>query len=295
MTTPHPEVTAFLHEPSSTITYLVADPQTSRAAVIDPAADFSLSTGCLSYGPIEPVIAAVEARGLTVDWILETHVHADHVSGAPALQRRVGGRIAIGNRITEVQRTFAPVYGEAEGFALDGSQFDHLFAPDEGFAIGAIEARAISTPGHTPACMSYLIGDAVFVGDTLFMPDFGTARCDFPGGSAETLYRSTRSLLGLPTDTRMFVGHDYGPGGRPIAWETTVAEQRGANKHVRDGVSQAEFIEMRETRDAQLGLPGMIVPAIQINMRAGNPPEPDARGTSFVKIPINAFPGAVKH
>jgi glyoxylase-like metal-dependent hydrolase (beta-lactamase superfamily II) len=287
-----PEVTAFLHERSSTISYIVADPSTDRAAVIDVAADFDLTAGRLDHAPADAIADEVEKRGLGVDWILETHVHADHVSGAQHLRERLGGRVAIGGRIAEVQEVFGAVYDEDDRFLRDGSQFDHLFGPDEEFAIGAIECRAIPTPGHTPACMSYQIGDAIFVGDSIFMPDFGSARCDFPGGGAETLYHSARRILALPDETRMFVGHDYGPGGRAIAWETTVREQKRENKHVGTGITLEQFVEMRATRDAQLGLPAMIIPSIQINMRAGKLPEPGGNGISSIKVPVNGFPGA---
>lgn len=291
MTSGRPDVTAFLHERSSTISYIVEDPSTGRAAIIDAAADFDLTAGRLDRFPTDVIANEVARRGLVLDWILETHVHADHVSGAQHLRERLGGRVAIGDRIAEVQETFAAVYDEDGRFQRDGSQFDYLFAPDEEFSVGGIEARAIPTPGHTPACMSYLIGDAVFVGDSIFMPDFGSARCDFPGGDAETLYRSAQRILALPDETRMFVGHDYGPGGRPIAWETTVGEQKRTNKHVGVGISMEQFVEMRTTRDAQLGLPGMIIPSIQINIRAGKLPEPGANGISHIKVPINGFPG----
>jgi len=287
-----PEVTAFLHERSSTISYIVADPTSGNAAVIDAAANFDLRAGKLDNAPADIIADEIERRGLKLEWILETHVHADHVSGAQHLRARLGGRVAIGGRISEVQETFAAIYDEDDRFSRDGSQFDHLFEPNERFSVGEIEALAIPTPGHTPACMSYLIGDAVFVGDSIFMPDFGSARCDFPGGGAETLYESAHRILALPDETRMFVGHDYGPGGRPIAWETTVGEQKRSNMHVGDGATLERFVEMRTTRDAQLGLPGMIIPSIQINMRAGKLPEPGGNGVSHIKVPINGFPGA---
>jgi glyoxylase-like metal-dependent hydrolase (beta-lactamase superfamily II) len=287
-----PEVTAFLHERSSTISYIVADPTSGNAAVIDAAADFDLTAGKLDNAPADIIADEIERRGLKLEWILETHVHADHVSGAQHLRARLGGRVAIGGRISEIQETFAAIYDEDDRFSRDGSQFDHLFEPNERFSVGEIEALAIPTPGHTPACMSYLIGDAVFVGDSIFMPDFGSARCDFPGGGAETLYESAHRILALPDETRMFVGHDYGPGGRPIAWETTVGEQKRSNMHVGDGATLERFVEMRTTRDAQLGLPGMIIPSIQINMRAGKLPEPGGNGVSHIKVPINGFPGA---
>ena len=287
-----PEVTAFLHEASSTISYLVADPETGKAAVIDPAADFDLAMGRFGNDPANRIANVIEARQYALEWILETHVHADHVSGAQHLKKRLGGRIAIGKRITEVQCTFAEVFGEGSQFARDGSQFDHLFDPDERFAIGGIEARAIPTPGHTAACMSYLVDDAVFVGDSIFMPDFGTARCDFPGGSASDLFKSAQRVLSLPEETRVFVGHDYGPGGRAIFWESSIGEEKRSNKHVGNGIDLQAFVEMRETRDAQLGLPAMIIPAIQFNMRAGHAPDADANGISYIKVPVNGFPGA---
>lgn len=286
------KVQGFYHEPSGTVTYLVADLATKKCAVIDPVANFTMATGKLDAAPLEAVLAEISAHDLTVEWILESHVHADHVTGAPALRDRVGGKIAIGAGIVEVQKVFAEIYGEGDDFTADGSQFDHLFAGKEIFNIGGLECQAHSTPGHTPACMSYHIGDAVFVGDTVFMPDFGTARCDFPGGDAAKLYASARHILGLPGETRIFVGHDYGPGGREIAWETNVATMRQDNKHVRDGISQSEFVDMRETRDAQLNLPGMIIPAIQINMRAGHLPPAGDNGVSYLKVPVNGFPGA---
>ena len=287
-----PEVRGFLHKPSSTISYIVADRDAGVAAVVDPPLDFDLSSGRLGTAPLDPIVAALGDMGLSLEWILETHVHADHVSGAAVLKDRLGGRIGIGQGITKVQRTFAAIYDEAPGFAVDGSQFDHLFADGERFAIGGLSVVAMATPGHTPACTSYHVGDAVFVGDTVFMPDFGTARCDFPGGSAKLLFASVRRLLELPADTRVFVGHDYGPGGREIAWQTSIAGGRRENKHVRDDITEAEFVAMREERDAQLGLPGLIIPAIQINIRAGRLPEPAANGVSYLKVPVNGFPGA---
>ena len=287
-----PEVTAFLHERSSTISYIVADPGSRVAAVIDAAADFDMSTGWLTHAPSDLIADELERRDLTLEWILETPVHADHVSGAQHLRDRLGGHVAIGERISEVQEIFATIYDEDDRFHRDGSQFDHLFQPDERFRVGEIDALAIPTPGHTPACMSYLIGDAVFVGDSMFMPDFGSARCDFPGGGAETLYESAHRILALPEETRMFVGHDYGPGGRAIAWETTVGEQKRSNMHVGDGTTLEQFVEMRTIRDAQLGLPGMIIPSIQINMRAGRLPDPGRDGVSRIKIPVNGFPGS---
>ena len=292
MSSVKPDVTAFVHQTSSTITYLVADPATGIAAVIDAAADFDIATGVLNYTSVEEVVSTIRACKLKLAWILETHVHADHVSAAQFLKDRFGGRVAISSRITDVQETFAAVYCEDPDFPCDGSQFDHLFEPNEVFQIGSLQARAIATPGHTPACMSYLVGDAVFVGDSIFMPDSGTARCDFPGGSAETLYRSARLLLALPERTRMFVGHDYGGEDRGISWESSVGRQKENNKHVRETIGSDEFVVMRRDRDGELGLPGMIIPAIQINMRAGRLPDPAANGVCYLKTPINAFPGA---
>jgi glyoxylase-like metal-dependent hydrolase (beta-lactamase superfamily II) len=233
------------------------------------------------------VIAFVREQDLVVDWILETHAHADHLSAAPHLKHKLGGRIGIGEHITEVQKLFKDLFNVEKTFNTDGSQFDHLFKEGERFAIGALEGHVLYTPGHTPACVTYVIGDAAFVGDTLFMPDGGTARADFPGGDAATLYRSIEKILALPPQTRLFVCHDYGPGGRAIAWETTVAEQRGRNIHVREGSSETEFVEMRTKRDKTLSVPKLLIPSIQINMRAGELPPPEDNGVSYIKIPIN--------
>ena len=286
-----PIVNAFLHESSSTISYLVVDEVTKSVALIDPVADYDISTGKMAHGFSDDIVKKIRSCNYNLDWIIETHVHADHVSDAQYFKSELGGKIAIGGRIKEVQETFASIYDEDKLFPCDGSQFDHLISPDEIIQIGELEARAISTPGHTPACMSYLIGNSLFVGDSIFMPDFGTARCDFPGGSASDLYASAKKLVSLPDETRVFVGHDYGPGGRPIAWETTIAAEKQSNIHVADGINLDEFVRMRETRDAQLNLPGMIIPAIQINMRAGNLPGPSENGVSYLKTPINSFPG----
>ena len=284
-------MTAFLHESSSTISYLVVDEVTKSVALIDPVADYDISTGKMAHGFSDEIVKKIRSCNYNLDWIIETHVHADHVSDAQYFKAKLGGKIAIGGRIKEVQKTFASIYDEDKLFPCDGSQFDYLISPDEIIRIGELEARAISTPGHTPACMSYLIGNSLFVGDSIFMPDFGTARCDFPGGSASDLYASAKKLVSLPDETRVFVGHDYGPGGRPIAWETTIAAEKQSNIHVADGINLDEFVRMRETRDAQLNLPGMIIPAIQINMRAGNLPGPSENGVSYLKTPINSFPG----
>ena len=283
-----PDVTGFFDEATYTVSYVVADPSTSHAAIIDPVLDYNAAAGRTSTGSIERLMAFIEERGLTVDWILETHVHADHLSGAAELSERLGAKVGIGERVTEVQSTFGKIFGLSD-LATDGSSFGHLFSDDERFMIGDLEARVIATPGHTPACITYVIGDAVFVGDTLFMPDFGTARTDFPGGSASQLYDSIQSIYALPDDTRMFLCHDYkAPRRDEYAWETTVAEQRASNRHLRDGVSREEFVLARETRDAELGMPALILPSIQVNIRAGQLPPADDNGTRYLKIPLDA-------
>ncbi|MEQ8967657.1 MAG: MBL fold metallo-hydrolase [Azospirillaceae bacterium] len=287
-TTLRPDVTAFFHEPTFTCTYVVADPTTKKAAVIDSVLDYDPKSGRTGTATAEEVVEHVRARGLTLDWILETHIHADHLSAAPFVKARLGGRCGIGRHIDRVQATWKSIYNAEPAFRTDGSQFDHLFEDGESFKVGSIDAAVLHTPGHTPACLSYRIGDAVFVGDTLFMPDFGTARCDFPGGSARTLYGSIRRLLDLPPETRMFVGHDYAPGGRAYAWETTVAEQHRANIHVHDGVDEAAFVAMREARDATLDMPTLLLPSIQVNMRAGELPPAEDNGVRYLKIPLDA-------
>jgi glyoxylase-like metal-dependent hydrolase (beta-lactamase superfamily II) len=236
---------------------------------------------------VDKVAAALRSRDLRLDWILETHVHADHLSGAPLLKQQFGAPIGIGEHVTVVQRNFAPLFGLASLCPADGREFDHLFRDGEQFQVGTLSGRVIATPGHTPACVSYLIGDALFVGDTLFMPDYGTARCDFPGGSARQLYRSIRRLLELPPATRIFVGHDYQPNGRPLAFEATVAEQRACNVHVKDGIGEDAFADMREARDRGLSLPNLILPAVQVNIRAGELPPPDTSGKRYLRIPID--------
>lgn len=284
-----PEVHALLHAASSTICYIVACPTTKQCAVIDAVLDFDIASGRTSTGFAEQIIAKVRELGLTVQWILESHVHADHLSSAPVVHKALGGTIGIGDHIGEVQAGFAKIYNLGPQFQVDGEQFGHLFADGEQFAIGSVPAKVMHTPGHTPACVTYVIGDAVFCGDTLFMPDFGTARCDFPGGSAHTLYRSIKRILALPAETRVFVGHDYGPGGREIAWESTVGEQRASNKHVNDGIDEDTFAAMRTKRDAELAMPGLLLPSIQVNIRAGNLPEPEDNGVSYMKLPLNQF------
>ena len=281
---------AFFDPTTGTVTYVVSDPATRRAAVIDPVLDYDFKSGHTGTQAIDRVLAYLAAQQLQVDWILETHAHADHLSGARVLQQRVGGRVAIGENIRVVQATFMKLYNLEPSFLPDGSQFDHLFHDGETFMIGNVKATALLVPGHTPADMAYLIGDAVFVGDTLFMPDVGTARADFPGGDARTLYRSIQRLLALPPETTMHVCHDYPPASRPPAWETTVARQRANNIHVRDGIDEAAFVAMRTARDATLDVPTLILPSIQVNVRAGQMPPADDNGVAYLRIPVNALP-----
>jgi len=283
-----PNVIAFFDEATFTVTYVVSDPATGRAAVIDPVLDFDPTSGRTSTSSADQVVAHVSNNGLGVDWILETHVHADHLSGAPYIRERLGGRAAIGKNVTAVQETFKGIFN-LKDLVADGSQFDHLFDDGESFAIGELTGQVIATPGHTPACVTYLIGDAAFVGDTLFMPDFGSARTDFPGGSAPQLYDSIRKILDLPGDTRLFMCHDYKAPGRDVyAWETSVDEQRKNNIHISDKVSRDEFVEMREGRDSQLGMPKLILPSLQVNLRAGELPEPEDNDIRYLKIPLDA-------
>ena len=283
-----PEVHAFFDEATFTVTYVVSDPSTSHAVVIDSVLDYDPSSGRTSTASADQVISYVEQNGLTIDWILETHVHADHITAAPYLRDKLGGKTAIGRDVTAVQSVFTKIFNLAD-VAPDGSQFDHLFDDAETFDIGNIQARVLATPGHTPACITYVIGDAAFVGDTLFMPDFGTARTDFPGGSATQLYRSIRAILSLPDATRLYMCHDYKAPGRDVyAWETSVAEQNENNIHINDKVSEAEFVAMREGRDAELGMPKLLLPAIQVNIRAGDLPEPEDNSVRYLKIPVDA-------
>ena len=283
-----PMVKTFFDGPTFTATHVVWDPATKRAAIVDSVLDFDQASGRTHTGSAEAVVAFVQSEGLSVDWILETHAHADHLSAAPFLKEKLGGTIVIGADITTVQRTFATVFNEPASFAQDGSQFDKLMADGETFSIGSIPAVALHVPGHTPACLAFAIGDAVFVGDTLFMPDYGTARCDFPGGDARTLYRSIRRLMELPDETRVFLCHDYqAPGRNTYVWETTIAAQREGNIQVHEGVSEEEFVAMREARDATLAMPKLILPSVQINIRAGHFPEPEANGVSYLKLPLN--------
>ena len=283
-----PDVHAFHDEATFTITYVVSDPATGTAAIVDPVLDYDPASGRTSTESADEVIAFINARQLDVLWILETHVHADHLTGAPYIRDRIGGKTAIGNDVSTVQESFKGVFN-LKDLATDGSQFDHRFVEGDTFTIGDIEARVIATPGHTPACITYVIGDAAFVGDTLFMPDFGTARTDFPGGSAPQLYESIQKILALPDDTRLFMCHDYkAPGREEFAWETSVAEQRAHNVHISDGVSQDEFVRMREERDSQLGMPKLILPSLQVNLRAGDLPEPEDNDIRYLKIPLDA-------
>lgn len=284
-----PDVHALFHKDTFTVCYIVACPQTRQCAVIDSVLDFDPASGRTSSTFAEQVAAKVKELGLTVQWVLDTHVHADHLSGVQAIRELLGGAIAIGDHINEVQTGFAKIYNLDSDFPTDGRQFDHLFADGEQFAVGSVQASILHTPGHTPACVSYVIGDAVFCGDTLFMPDFGTARCDFPGGSARRLFQSIQRILALPLETRIFVGHDYAPGGREYAWETTVSEQRRANKHVKDGIDEDTFVAMRNKRDSELAMPGLLLPSIQVNIRAGNLPKPEDNGVSYLKLPLNQF------
>lgn len=281
-----PTIKAFFDEPTNTISYLVADPATKRAAIVDPVLDYDHASGKASTKSADVILDEAEALGLTIDWVLETHAHADHLSGAPYIKLKTGAKVGIGEHIREVQKIFRPVFN-ATDVKGDGSEFDHLFKDGERFELGNIEAAVLHVPGHTPADIAYRIGDAVFVGDTLFMPDFGSARADFPGGDARTLYRSIKRLLSLPPETRLFMCHDYkAPGRDRYAWETTVAEERTNNVHVKDGVGEEEFVAMRQARDATLAAPELLMPSIQVNMRAGKLPPADENGVRYLKIPV---------
>jgi len=283
-----PEVEGFFDETSNTISYLVTDPASDACAIIDSVLDFDHAAGRIAHESADRLIAAVRSRGLALEWIIETHVHADHLSAAPYIQQHLGGRIGVGARIMEVQDTFGKIFNEGTEFQRDGSQFDALFEDGDTYRVGGMTGFVIATPGHTPACMVHVIGNAAFAGDTLFMPDGGSARADFPGGDAAELYRSIRKVLTLPDDMRLFVCHDYGPGGRAIAWETTIGEQRESNIHVGGGTSEDAFVRFRTERDAQLNMPKLILPSLQVNMRAGDIPR-DASGRPMLKVPINAL------
>ena len=284
----NPEVQAFFDEATFTVSYVVSDPETKRAAIIDPVLDFDPASGRTSTQSADAIIAYATETNLQVDWILETHVHADHLSSAPYLQERLGGRTGIGRDVSAVQNTFKGIFN-LQDLPVDGSQFDHLFDDGETFTVGSIGGQVIATPGHTPACVTFVIGDSAFVGDTLFMPDFGTARTDFPGGSAATLYASIQKILRLPDSTRLFMCHDYkAPGRDTYAWETSVAEQSLSNIHINQKVSEQEFVALREARDTQLGMPKLILPSIQVNIRAGRLPEPEDNKIRYLKIPLDA-------
>lgn len=284
-----PNINAFFDEATNTVTYVVADPASNKCAVIDPVLDYNAAAGRTSTESVTAVLDFIKQENLSLEWILETHVHADHLSGAPVLKSKTGAKTAVGSDITAVQGVFKEVFN-LQDLKVDGSQFDQLFEDGDEFQIGEIHARVLHTPGHTPACLTYVIGDAAFVGDTLFMPDFGTARCDFPGGDAGTLYDSIQRILELPDDTRLFMCHDYkAPGRDEFAWETSVLEQREKNIHVHVGTSREQFIEFRNERDATLGMPKLIIPSIQMNIRAGDDPSPEDNGVSYLKVPLNTL------
>ncbi|MEE2525083.1 MBL fold metallo-hydrolase [Hyphobacterium sp. HN65] len=284
----NPEVLSFFHDDTNTISHIVIDPATNHAAIIDSVLDYCAASGRTHTKSADELISVVRDRGLTIEWIMETHVHADHLSAAPYLHEKLGGKIVIGSHVQDVQKVFTKLFN-TNGVAIDGSQFGHLLEDGETFKIGELEGRAIHTPGHTPACMSYLIGDALFVGDTLFAADFGTARCDFPGGDARALYNSVQKLFELPDETRVFLCHDYLPEGRDeYVIQTTIGEEKARNIHVGHGASEEQFVKMRTERDAQLAMPKLILPSVQVNMRAGHLPEPEDNGVSYIKVPLNA-------
>ncbi|SFF87921.1 MBL fold metallo-hydrolase [Neptunomonas qingdaonensis] len=289
-TTASPRVTAFFDEPTNTFSYVIRDPQSTSCAIIDSVLDFDYASGGTDVRSANQIIHYIQSEQLHVEWILETHVHADHLSAAPYLQAQLGGKTAIGKNIVIVQDTFGKAFNAGKEFARDGSQFDRLFAEGDKFSIGQLEGYVMHTPGHTPACLTYVIGDTAFVGDTLFMPDYGTARCDFPGGDAKTLYHSIQKVLSLPDSTRLFLCHDYkAPGREHFVNQTSVLEQRKHNVHVHEGISEEEFVRMRTERDATLGMPALILPAVQVNMRGGEMPSPEDNGQIYLKVPINLF------
>ncbi|MEQ8509996.1 MAG: MBL fold metallo-hydrolase [Rhodospirillaceae bacterium] len=282
-----PHVTAFFDEKTFTVTYLVREPEGQKAIIIDPVLDFEVSAGRTTTENADRIMQVVSEENLDVAWVLETHAHADHLSAGSYLKAKLGAGVAIGSEITEIQGEFGKIYNLSSDFETDGSQFDRLLKDGETLETGSLKVTAWHTPGHTPACMTYLVGDAAFVGDTLFMPDYGTARCDFPGGDASVMYQSIQRLLSLPPQTRLFVCHDYGPDGRPYAWETTVAEQKANNKHVREGVTEQQFVKMRTERDANLAMPVLLLPSVQVNIQAGEMPKPESNGVSYLKLPLN--------
>lgn len=285
-----PQVKAFFHEPTNTFSYVAWDPATLKAAVLDVVLDYDAASGRTGHDSADALIAFVQAQALTLEWVIDTHAHADHLSAAPYVRQRLGGTLAIGEHIREVQQTFGELFHAGSSFARDGSQFEHLFVDGERYRLGSIDAFAMHTPGHTPACMVHVIGDAAFVGDTLFMPDYGTARCDFPGGDAAVLYQSIQRIFALPDATRLFLCHDYkAPGRDEFAFETTVAAQRLGNIHVHDGTAEADFVAMRNARDATLKMPQLLLPAVQVNMRAGELPPAEDNGVRYLKIPLDAL------
>ena len=284
-----PTIAGFFDEATNTVSYVVHDPETCEAAIIDSVLDYDAAAGRTSNGSADRIVEYVAKQDLAVTWLIETHAHADHISAAPYLQEKLGGKLAIGRDIIRVQDVFGKLFNAGTEFERDGSQFDHLFGDGETFSLGKLEGIALHVPGHTPADMAFIIGDAAFVGDTIFMPDFGTARADFPGGDARELFRSIRRLLSLPEDTRLFLCHDYkAPGRDEYAWETTVGQQRRENVHVKDGVTESEFVEMRTDRDKTLAMPTLIMPSVQVNIRGGRLPEPEDNGVSYIKVPVNA-------
>ncbi|MCX2975524.1 MBL fold metallo-hydrolase [Halieaceae bacterium IMCC8485] len=285
----NPEVATFFDESTNTFSYVVKDPETDACAVIDSVLNFDHSSGAVSYAGADDIIGYIERHQLRTQWLIETHVHADHLSAAPYIQAAVGGKLAIGEHIHSVQEAFGKIFNEGSEFQRNGSQFDHLFTDGESYGIGNLQCRAIHTPGHTPACMVHVMDDAAFIGDTLFMPDGGTARADFPGGDARQLYQSVQIILNLPDTTRLFMCHDYAPGGREVEFQSTVAAQRERNIHVNQSVTEDSFVNMREARDRTLNMPKLIFPSLQVNMRAGHFPEPEDNQKVYLKIPINAF------
>lgn len=287
--TPNPEIHAFFDTATNTISYIVRDPESLHCAIIDSVMDIDYAAGQISYTHADHLIRFITQKGWQLDWLIETHVHADHLSAAPYIQSQLGGKLGIGEGIKTVQSVFGKIFNEGTDFKRDGSQFDCLFKDGDTYKIGSLEVTAIHTPGHTPACMTHLIGDAAFVGDTLFMPDGGTARADFPGGDARALYRSIHRILSLPDETRLFMCHDYGPNGRDFMWQTTVQEQRRMNIHVRDGITEDEFVDLRQKRDAGLDMPDLLIPSIQVNMRAGHFPEAETNGSIYLKVPISGI------